>query len=177
MGRLQGKDLIIEAATVAASEHRATGQTYGDQPYFHHLSQVVRILQWAGVTDEATLAAGWLHDIIEDTPFTYEDVGEVFNEHIADIVWACTGNGHNRKTRVEDVNAKLKAEGCPMEAKLVKLADRIANMEMSADERRSMYKRYEIEKQDFMLACTGTEPDDREQATALGKLIMRLSNA
>jgi (p)ppGpp synthase/HD superfamily hydrolase len=143
-------NLIIESARYAADMHHAAGDTYGNQPYWHHLSQVVRILEWSSVTNENALMAGWLHDTLEDTSATKDDLTELFGESVAEIVEACTGRGYNRQTRRQDIRTKLMDPLCNPWARVVKAADRVANMEYSRDSSRSKYKMYLTERDEYL---------------------------
>jgi guanosine-3',5'-bis(diphosphate) 3'-pyrophosphohydrolase len=123
----------------AAEKHE--GQRYGERPYTVHLAAVREVLRWAGFADGHPLAtAGWLHDVIEDTDATREEVAARFGEEVAGLVWAVTGVGKNRKERNESAYAKIRA--CP-DAATLKLADRIANVEASAEvpEKLAMYRK------------------------------------
>jgi hypothetical protein len=73
--------------------------------------------------------AAWLHDIIEDTSVTYDDVQREMGNEIAALVFAVTNEaGANRRERHEKTYPKIKAHP---EAIILKLADRIANTEQS----------------------------------------------
>lgn len=106
-------------ATLAHGE-----QKYSDHPYTYHLQMVTDILAHYVYRPEM-VAAGWLHDVLEDTKVTYRDLVDAFGVEVANIVEACTGRGVNRKARQSDIKAKL-AE-C-QSARAVKLADRMANL-------------------------------------------------
>ena len=142
--------ITIAARDFAFEKHAA--QRYGDQPYTVHLTAVREVLQWAGYSDGHSLAtAAWLHDVIEDTPTTREEVARLFGETVAELVWAVTGVGPNRKTRNANAYAKIRA--CPAAATL-KLADRIANVEASlaTADKLTMYRK---EWPEFEAALTG----------------------
>ena len=101
-------------------------QPYGDKPYVEHLSAVVRTLEDfdAGVS---CLVAAWLHDVVEDTAVTIEQVRSEFGEEVANLVWAVTGEGNgDRSAHAASICKKVAA--LP-DAAVVKLADRIANIE------------------------------------------------
>jgi len=100
-------------------------QMYDEHPYEHHLSAVASII--SGWTEDSELiAAAWLHDTLEDTAVTFDDLAETFTPRVASLVWAVTAEG---EVRVEKMNAIYrKIEALP-DAALVKLADRVANVE------------------------------------------------
>jgi (p)ppGpp synthase/HD superfamily hydrolase len=128
-----------DAREYAARKHAT--QQYGNQPYTVHLAAVREVLRWAGIEDEHPLAiAAWLHDTVEDTDTTREDVAARFGDEVAELVWAVTGVGKNRKERNENAYAKIRAYP---QAATLKLADRIANVEASANvpDKLAMYRK------------------------------------
>lgn len=127
------------ARAYAAQKHE--GQRYGHHPYTVHLAAVREILRWAGFDDDHPLAvAAWLHDTIEDTDATRDEIASLFGAEVAELVWAVTGVGKNRKERNANAYTKLRAHP---PAVVLKLADRIANVEASADvpEKLAMYRK------------------------------------
>lgn len=123
----------------AARKHAS--QRYGDQPYTMHLAAVRDVLRDVHVCDDEPLAiAAWLHDTVEDTETTREEIEEHFGADVASLVWAVTGVGKNRKER--NTNAYEKIRAYPLAATL-KLADRIANVEASAQvpDKLAMYRK------------------------------------
>lgn len=124
---------MIERAKLYAEAAHA-GQKYGpsDKPYTYHLEQVVNVLKRFGINDPEILAAGWLHDAIEDTDTTAENLRFLFGSRIADLVDAVTdGPGQTRELRKARPYRLIPQ--CPG-AVALKLADRIANLEASIDE-------------------------------------------
>jgi (p)ppGpp synthase/HD superfamily hydrolase len=128
-----------EALTWATLEHG--DQKYGQLPYVHHLLAVERQLSihcFHPLTPEPLrklplkrcedlLIACLLHDIVEDTKITIEDVREKFGERVADMVFAVTNEeGETRKERFANVYPKIRST---RDAVIVKLCDRIANFE------------------------------------------------
>lgn len=129
---------ILEKAAESFARERHAGQLYGDHPYVDgHVCYVVGILLVFGY-DEVFRAAGWLHDVIEDTPTTREEIRGRFGSTVESLVWACTGVGANRRERNASIYEKITA--LP-EAAIVKVADRIANVEASqpGGKHRQMY--------------------------------------
>jgi guanosine-3',5'-bis(diphosphate) 3'-pyrophosphohydrolase len=87
MGRL-----VDKALEFASEKHKGQLDDQGRPYFFAHIVQVHSILN--DVTDdEEVLCAGILHDVIEDTETTYEDLIREFNKPIADLVWELTQQG------------------------------------------------------------------------------------
>ncbi|MCC8938206.1 HD domain-containing protein [Bradyrhizobium ivorense] len=120
--------LISEAAQLAARRHNGMARKgRGNEPYINHLAEVANLL--AQVTDGADaelVAAGWLHDTIEDTGTTREELAQKFGARVADLVVECTDDmslpkAERRRKQVEDAPHKSP------DAKLIKIADKISN--------------------------------------------------
>jgi (p)ppGpp synthase/HD superfamily hydrolase len=118
-------DLETRARSFAEAAHE--GQRYGDAPYITHLVAVRAVLDDFGYGGALGVAA-WLHDSIEDTGATKDEIATRFGEEVAELVWAVTGVGANRKERNASAYAKIRATP---RAAILKLADRIANVEAS----------------------------------------------
>lgn len=151
--------LRVRASEFARRRHADAGKTYGDRPYWVHLHEVVLILEGLGFR-EPYLSAGYLHDVVEDTPTTREEVRTEFGPDVEALVWAVTGQGRNRRERTADTSAKilaLRTERPDLDATSLKLADRIANVRECArtgDSRLTMY-RGEQDKLAAVLAGAG----------------------
>lgn len=117
--------LVSKALQFAAERHG--DQKYGEFPYLLHLATVQSILfQYHAPT--IVVAAGVLHDVLEDTETTFEEVNERFGGHVANLVLAVTNPKEGtRKEKHEIQYPKIKAAG--NYAIMIKLADRIANVE------------------------------------------------
>ena len=81
---------------------RHGGQRYDkDKPYAHHLEAVRDVLVRFGVTDEDLLAAAWLHDVVEDTSTSAQQVSERFGDRVGALVLAVTNEpGKNRRAGI-----------------------------------------------------------------------------
>lgn len=143
-----GPDHEKRARAFALAAHGA--QKYGDAPYVVHLEAVRAVLRDFGHDGPLGVAA-WLHDTIEDTAATRADVAREFGPEVAELVWAVTGEGENRKARNEAAYAKMRA--IPL-AVTLKLADRIANVEASAS-RPDKLEMYRAEFESFRAALEG----------------------
>jgi len=148
--------LALQAAQ-ALAETAHKGQMYGDQPYTKHLADVVGVLRRFKVEDTDILVAGWLHDSVEDTETTLEQIELMFGRRVRDLVYRVTNEeGKNRKERHEKTYPKIQASP---DAVTLKLADRIANTEasiMQNDEKKmKMYaKEYPNFKQKLHVTIT-----------------------
>ncbi len=118
---------ISEARDFAILAH--AGQRYSDEvPYATHLAMVVTVLARFGYTDPAMVCSAWLHDSIEDTNTSYNDIANKFGNEVAERVYAVTSElGRNRKERNAKTYPKLRT--AMPQARALKLADRIANVE------------------------------------------------
>jgi len=133
--------MIQEAMAFAIERHG--DQKYGDAPYSVHLESVLRIAREFEL-DRSSLIAAPLHDTLEDTETTREELCTRFGEEPALLVFCVTGSGPNRKARQKSIVEKLLAE--PRAVNL-KLCDRIANVEAAnAAGRHSIVKMYRSEQ-------------------------------
>lgn len=119
-------DKLCEEARLVAS-HIHSNQTYDEIfPYVKHLADVVSILNDYNFTGKY-IVAGWLHDAPEDGAISYNKIKNYFGVEVAEIVFAVTDEvGRNRKEKKEKTYPKIKANP---DAIIIKLADRIANIE------------------------------------------------
>lgn len=137
----------------AFAVHAHGEQLYGHAPYSAHIEDVRAVLYDFSIDGDLVTAA-WLHDTLEDTKTTREQIADAFGEDVAALVEAVTGRGPNRKARVSDAYAKI--EALP-EAVFLKLADRIANVEASAHTKLATFTMYREEQPGFeaMIARAG----------------------
>ena len=123
--------LIMRAYNFANEKHNGQTRKSGE-PYIIHPINVAYILAEIGL-DEPTICAGLLHDIVEDTPVTYEDLVEEFGEEIANMVQGVTKLSSIQfasveETQVENYRRMFLAMGKDIRVILIKLADRLHNM-------------------------------------------------
>jgi (p)ppGpp synthase/HD superfamily hydrolase len=126
---LTGLRLVSEAADFAARRH--SGQQRkgrGSEPYINHLAEVANLLSIAADGIDAELvAAGWLHDAIEDTATTREELAQKFGDRVAALVVEVTDDmtlPKQQRRQKQIVDAPGKSPG----AKLIKIADKISNI-------------------------------------------------
>jgi (p)ppGpp synthase/HD superfamily hydrolase len=138
-------DLIKQARDFAIKAHGT--QMYGEFPYSKHLDDVHTILLAYGYNDTKLLVSGFLHDAMEDTGISFNDIKKQFGSEVADIVFCLTDErGRNRQEKHEKTYPKLRSNPCSI---IVKLADRIANTRHSLDTKSRMYEMYFLEYSQF----------------------------
>ena len=124
-------ELIKKAYEFAKSNHGNQLRMSGE-PYMIHPVNVAYILSGLEMDDE-TICAALLHDVVEDTPRTHEDLVKEFGESIADMVAGVTKLGKLRyetaqEQQVENYRKMFLAMGKDIRVILIKLADRLHNM-------------------------------------------------
>lgn len=125
------EDLLNRAYVYAMKAHGSQKRASGD-PYFSHPLEVAAILTDLRVDDQ-TIAAAILHDTIEDTGTTRDDIAERFGENIAALVEGLTKIKKldlvsKKATQAENLRKLLLAVAADARVLLVKLADRLHNM-------------------------------------------------
>jgi GTP diphosphokinase / guanosine-3',5'-bis(diphosphate) 3'-diphosphatase len=118
---------INQALRYAAQRH--AGQTRADRqtPYIRHPECVVAVLRRHGYADPHLLVAAAVHDLVEDTQTTREDLAQQFGERVAAIVAEVTdpdGLSFDERRRLQ----LLRIVEASREAQALKLADRICNL-------------------------------------------------
>ena len=125
-------ELVLKAYDFAEEQHKGQLRKSGE-PYIIHPLQVAYILSTLDL-DESTICAALLHDVVEDTRVTYEDIKEKFGKEIADLVDGVTKlsifqqNITVKEKQVEDYRKMFLAMGKDIRVILIKLADRLHNM-------------------------------------------------
>lgn len=120
---------LLHAAHFAAGKHATQRRkNAAATPYINHPLEVAHHLAAVGgVDDEDVLIAALLHDTVEDTETTREEIAATYGERVASLVMECTDDKSLPKAerkRLQIVNAPHRSPG----AKLVKLADKTCNL-------------------------------------------------
>lgn len=118
---------IADTARGLAVAHHET-QKYGNVPYTQHLTSVAGLVALHTV-DQETIAAAWLHDIVEDTEFTVDDIVTAYGPRVGHLVALLTDPNDVSRERAKAFS--LPRIAASYEASLIKLADRYCNHQMT----------------------------------------------
>jgi len=121
--------LLLKALAFAAHKHRDQRRKDVEaSPYINHpIALAVVLCNEGGVTDENVLCAALLHDTVEDTKTTLEELTENFGNIISGIVMEVTDDKNIEKADRKRLQIEHAAHSSH-QAKLVKLADKISNL-------------------------------------------------
>jgi guanosine-3',5'-bis(diphosphate) 3'-pyrophosphohydrolase len=119
---------LLSALSFAAGKHRdQRRKDHQASPYINHPIAITEVLARHGVRDVVTLMAAVLHDTIEDTETTPDELEQNFGPEVRAVVEEVTDD----KSLPKDVRKQLQIDHAPAlsdRAKLVKLADKICNV-------------------------------------------------
>jgi (p)ppGpp synthase/HD superfamily hydrolase len=119
---------LVRSALATAAEAHA-GQIRngsGGMPYVEHPKMVTERLAAAGYADEV-LAAGLLHDVVEDSDFTVEDLRERFGDAVAPLVAALSDDGSIESYRDRKREHRQRIEEVDGDALAIYAADKLTN--------------------------------------------------
>ncbi len=123
-----GMELLDYAIYFATKAHNGQKRkTDKEVDMIFHPFTVSMILQRAGASTNAVIA-GVLHDVVEDTKYTLEDVKNEFGEAVAKIVWEVSEN-KSLEWKERKIDAINKMKTASLDGKLVECADKISNLE------------------------------------------------
>jgi GTP diphosphokinase / guanosine-3',5'-bis(diphosphate) 3'-diphosphatase len=119
---------LMRAIKFASEKHRNQTRKDGRTPYINHPIEVIEILaSGGGIDDVEILAAAVLHDTIEDTDTTAEELRTVFGDNVTFLVQECTDD----KSLPRADRKRLQEEHAPrlsVGAKQIKMGDKVSNM-------------------------------------------------
>jgi len=174
--------MVEQARVFATAAHAAVKQVrkYTFEPYIVHPAEVANIVATVPHTD-VMLAAAYLHDTVEDTGVTIEDITREFGHEVAALVsWltdVSTPEDGNRAVR-KAIDREHTAQA-PAEAQTVKCCDLIANTKSIVKHDPAFARVYLAEKRELLAVLTRANPvilaeaytvlDESERALQLSK--------
>lgn len=161
--------MVTRAANFAARRHvgqRRKGAA--QEPYINHLAEVACLLaETAAEPDAFLVAAGWLHDTLEDTDTTRAELHDLFGRHVTEIVAEVTDDkslpkGERKRLQVEN------AAGKSPSARLLKIADKTSNLRSlaaspPADWASERMEAYVDWAEKVVASCRGLNPELEKQ--------------
>lgn len=124
-------DMIMRAFELADKAHKGQKRKSGEEYIIHPVAVAYILAQYK--MDTETICAALMHDVIEDTPYTHEDIAREFNETIADLVEGVTKIGKidyqsKEESQAEYLRKMVMAMSKDIRVILIKLVDRLHNM-------------------------------------------------
>lgn len=159
------------AILIAEAAHGS--QAYGLYPYIYHLKKVAEIAEDFGF-DDLVIVSCILHDALEDTSLSYNDIKKEFGFEVAEIVYAVTDElGRNRNERHNKTYPKIRSN---WRAVAVKVCDRIANLRESITSNNKMAVLYLSEYDSFVKGVKVLEHTQTELLKAWAELDCLIEN-
>ena len=139
---------------------------------YEHLAGVVARLKNLGITDEEVLASAWLHDIINDTETSFDELDQRFGSKVAVMVLSISKDKKIPRTKQEEQYVKQLKEST-LDAKLIKLCDISACLRELKNSPVSKTKRIkEVKKKLFYLNVIKSDLiKDKSKVPGIGSLI------
>ncbi|MFW5820937.1 MAG: HD domain-containing protein [Bacteroidota bacterium] len=122
------ENLLIKAVVYAAEKHKYQRRKgFNQVPYINHPLKVSKLLSECGENDDSLLIAAILHDVVEDTDATEQEIADQFGTEVSELVMEVTDN----KELPYAIRKNLQVKGAPglsEKAKKLKIADKTCNI-------------------------------------------------
>jgi guanosine-3',5'-bis(diphosphate) 3'-pyrophosphohydrolase len=143
-----------------AERHHADQTRPAGEPYVHHLLEALEIAVDSGATDPDVLVAVLLHDVVEDTACTLDEVRAEFGDRAAELVgWVTKPEGEGVRERY-----LARFASAPAEVLTIKLSDRYSNVQrLDTHPRRAKGRAYYAETVRVFLPLAERSPYFRER--------------
>ncbi|MDX6588629.1 MAG: guanosine-3,5-bis(diphosphate) 3-pyrophosphohydrolase [Solirubrobacterales bacterium] len=125
---LTGPGLAREAYDFASEAHEGQERKGDGSPYINHPVALAQLLHEAGLDDEELLAATFLHDVVEDTDTTLDEIEEAFGTGVHDLVEAMTEDKDIEPYERRKQHHRDQVEAGGERAVLIYAADKVANL-------------------------------------------------
>jgi (p)ppGpp synthase/HD superfamily hydrolase len=125
---LAGPGLAHEAFEFAREAHEGQERKGDGSPYISHPEELARLLHEAGHDDEEILAATFLHDVVEDTDTTLDEIEEAFGSGVRELVESMTEDKDIEPYERRKEHHRDQVEAGGERAVLIYAADKVANL-------------------------------------------------
>ena len=147
-----GREMLVDLAIETALKfHVGQFRKGADIPYVAHPLAVGIILAGAGCSDEV-IAAGILHDTLEDTSMTVDEVRNRFGREVASMVMACSEPDKSLPWEIRKQHTTASMKNAPLEVRAIVCADKLHNLRTMAGELKKagedLWKRFNRGKTD-----------------------------
>ncbi|GGM34214.1 phosphohydrolase [Paraliobacillus quinghaiensis] len=130
---------IMDAITYAAKKHDGQKRKADGTPYIIHPYRVAMRLKAAGLQDHVVIA-GLLHDVVEDTDCTLDEISTLFGHKVAELVGIASEPDKSAAWEERKKHTIETVKSAPIEAKLVVCADKIDNLQSILDNESTLGK-------------------------------------
>lgn len=146
-------DVIVFAQNAHYGQFRKDGYT----PYFEHPKRVALMVTEYPSANKEMIAAAFLHDVMEDCGVTYENLKQMFGSPVADLVqWLTNPSKGSKEPRaVRKTQDREHIKSAPLEAKVIKLFDRLDNLQDAESLPSDFRKLYVKESEQLLEVLTG----------------------
>jgi len=121
------EDIVLKAQKFACEKHRNQKRKDGITPFSDHLEGVVNRLKNLGISNQDILCAAWLHDTIEDTDTSFDEINEIFGNTISVLVLSLTKDSKLSK-KEREIQYIQQLKDSTLQAKIIKFCDISANL-------------------------------------------------
>ncbi|NIM25843.1 MAG: HD domain-containing protein [Nitrosopumilaceae archaeon] len=124
---MANSETLAKAIEFAHKKHQHQKRPDGITPFVDHLEGVVNRLKNIGIANQNILSAAWLHDTIEKTDTTFEEVDSIFGNTISVLVLSLTKDKNlpKKKQEIQYINQLKNAS---KDSKIIKLCDASSNI-------------------------------------------------
>ena len=137
----KSEDPILKAIRFAQEKHRGQVRKFSGKPYFIHPDKVAKLV-YKYTKSPFLQVAAYLHDTLEDTNTTYQEIQKEFSTKIADVVTELTSIEKEKKKLGKHIYLARKMNKMSSDALTIKLCDRLDNIsDKSSLEFRKKYKK------------------------------------
>ena len=119
--------IVLKAKNFACTKHKNQKRKDGVTPFVDHLESVVNRMKNLGITDEEVLSAAWLHDVIEHTDTTFDEINKIFGNTISVLVLSLTKN-HSLTKKDMEAQYVVQLKNSSLQSKLIKFCDISSNL-------------------------------------------------